>query len=148
MAKKGSKAKTRVYDEDRKTETLQKLKTGMAQLRRQKEHQDGKAITAYKLSKQTGVDRKTIVKFPEILDLLTKEKFPGVPLKSAVVKIEKIYTLEQAVGIITSVTDLYNETKDKYNEAMKKNSALHLQIVKLQSEVAELNRVIQVRDRK
>lgn len=146
MPKQASRSeKSRAYDDARKADTLAKLKSGIDHLRRQKEHRDGKPITAYKLSKYTKVTIRTIRRHPEILETLTKERVPGIQLKSAVVKTEKIYSLEQAIGIINQLTDLYNETKDKYNQAMKQNSALNLQIVKLQSEVAELNKVVRNR---
>jgi len=146
MPKKVNRSeKSRAYDDARKADTFAKLKSGIEHLRRQKEHREGKPITAYKLCKYTKVTIRTIRRHPEIMETLTKERGLGVELKSAVVKTEKIYSLEQAVGIINQLTSLYNETKDKYNQAMKQNSALNLQVVKLQSEVAELNKVVRNR---
>lgn len=135
-----SKVVQREYDLKRKEETLAKLKLGIRQLRRHKEHQEGKPITKYKLSKHTGVSSRTIDKYPEILDTLEKEKNPGIPLKNAVVNTEKIYSIEEAISIINQLTDLYNETKEMYNDALKKNSFVNLENVRLKNQVSELNR--------
>lgn len=138
--KKLSNSQPRVYDIERKEETLKKLKVGIQQLRRHKEHQEGKPISKYKLSKHTGVSIRTIDKYPDIIDMLAKEKNPGIPLKSAVVNVEKIFTVEEAVLVINQLTDLYNETKDKYNDGLKINTALNLENVRLKNQIAELTR--------
>ena len=146
MPKKRTRsANARLYDETRKTNTLEKLKSGMTHLRRQKEHVEGKPISIYKLSKYTGVTMKTIRKHSEIMESITKGRVPGIQLKSAAVKTDKIFSLQQAVGIINQLTDLYNETKDKYNQAIMQNSALNLENVKLRGEVTELNKVLKNR---
>lgn len=128
----------RAYDIERKQDTIKKLKQGLQQLKRHKEHQEGKPITKYKLSKHTGVSIRTINKYPEIIEVLNKEKNPGVLLKNAVVDVAKIYSMEEAVYVINQLTALYNETKDKYNDGLKKNTALNLENVRLKSQLTEL----------
>ena len=140
VRRKTSKSEPRTYDVERKEETIRKLKLGMQQLRRHKEHQEGKPITKYKLSKHTGVSIRTIGKYQEIIEILSKEKNPGILLKSAVIRVEKIYTMEEALSVINQLTDLYNGTKDKYNDGLKKNTALNLENVRFKSQIVELNR--------
>lgn len=142
MGNKYSKRQEREYDAIRKQQTLEKLKTGIRQLKNRKEYRDGKAVTNYALSKHTGIAYNTIKKYPEIVRILEKEKNPGIPLKKAVVNVDKIYNIEEAILIIEQLTNLYNSTKEKYNEGLKINSSLNLQIVRLKDQVNELNRQI------
>jgi len=138
--KKLYKSEPRVYDIERKEETIRKLKLGLLQLRRHKEHQEGKPVSKYKLSKHTGVSIRTINNYPEIIDTLNKEKNLGVSLKSVVVNVGKIYTMEEAVLVINQLTSLYNEAKDNYNDGLKKNTAMNLENVRLKTQIAELTR--------
>lgn len=142
MGNKYSKREEREYDSIRKKQTLEKLKLGIRQLKNRKEYREGKPVTNYALSKHTGVSYNTIKKYPEIIEILEKEKNPGIPLKKAVVNTSKLYNLEEAIIIIEQLTDLYNETKEKYNKGLRVNSSLNLEIVRLRSEVEELNRQI------
>lgn len=142
MGSRYPKREEREYDSIRKQQTLEKLKLGIKQLKNRKEYREGKAVTNYALSKHTGISYNTIIKYPEIIEILEKEKNPGIPLKKAVVNTSKLYNLEEAIVIIEQLTDLYNSTKEKYNEGLKINSSLNLEIVRLRSQAEELNRQI------
>ena len=48
--------------------------------------------------------------------------------------------MEEALSVINQLTDLYNGTKDKYNDGLKKNTALNLENVRFKSQIVELNR--------
>jgi len=48
--------------------------------------------------------------------------------------------MEEALSVINQLTDLYNETKDKYNDGLKKNMAFNLENVRFKSQIVELNR--------
>lgn len=139
MSKKYAQREEREYDTIRKQETLKKLEKGIRQLKQQVAYKK-KPITKYALSKQTGVSPRTIDKYPKIIEVLEKEKNPGIELKTAVINTNKIYSIDEAISIIEQLTDLYNSTKDKYNEGLKINSSLNLKIVNLQDQVKELNR--------
>lgn len=142
MGNRYPKREEREYDAIRKQQTLEKLKLGIKQLKNRKEYRDGKVVTNYALSKHTGISYNTIIKYAEIMEILEKEKNPGILLKKAVVNTSKLYNIEEAIVIIEQLTDLYNSTKEKYNEGLKINSSLNLEIVRLRSEVQELNRQI------
>lgn len=129
------------YDVQRRQETLKKLNLGFRQLKARKEYKD-KPVTAYALSKHTGIAYRTIKRYSEIVEKLEKEKNPGVMLKTAVVDTVRIKSIEEAVSVIDTLTKVYNETKDKYNEAVKKLSEANLRIVRLESEKKELELAI------
>ncbi|WP_294523076.1 hypothetical protein, partial [uncultured Anaerovibrio sp.] len=99
-------------------------------------------ITVYALSKKSGVARATIHRFQEILDLLDKDKYPEIPLKTAVVDTVRIKTVDDAISVINTLTKVYNETKDKYNEALKRLSETNLKIARLETEKKELEIMI------
>lgn len=78
---------------------------------------------------------------------MQKIESPEIILKTAYLNTDKIHTLEQAKSMIDQITDLYNKTKNKYNDAIKINSSLNLEIVKLKDEVAEFQRVLKNREK-
>ncbi|MDY4696524.1 hypothetical protein ACTQV0_01690 [Selenomonas montiformis] len=129
------------YDKARKEATLTKLRQGISLLKQGK--YKNRPISIYALSKQTGIARQTIAKYTEIRDLIEKENNPGVPLKTAVVDVNKVYTLEQAVSIIDAITKAYNEAKDKYNACLKALADANLKATRLMVEKKELELVIE-----
>ncbi len=140
--KKGKK-EARIYDIERKKNTRLKLKNGIIALSKKKEYKDGKSITQYALSKYTRVSAHTIKQFPDIMDILEKEKNPGVELKNPVVDTERIRNLEEAVQVINTLTDMYKGVTEKYNSFLRKNTELNLANVRLMEKVKELDDVIE-----
>ena len=131
------------YNETRKRETREKLLTGIQRMKSLKKY-DGKPITVYALSKYTGVKYETIQKYPDILDKLATVNADknATPLKTAVVNIKQIQNLDHALAVIETLTDMYNETKDKLNESTKTISALNLQLARSKMECLELRKVV------
>jgi len=48
--------------------------------------------------------------------------------------------LPQAINIIEELAKMYNEVVDKYEEGVKRNSALNFEIVKLKDDIFDLRR--------
>ena len=74
---------------------------------------------------------------------LDKEKGINVELKSSVLKIKNVHTLEQAIPALVTLTTAYNDAAEKYNRELKKNSELVLKLVRLQMENKELLHVVE-----
>ncbi len=74
------------------------------------------------LSKYANVVRTTINRQPKIFVHLEDKECLKIRLKSTFVSTDITHTLEQAKSVIEQMTDLYNETKDKYNATIKTNT--------------------------
>ena len=70
------------YDEARRKETLEKLNAAFRRLKRRTEHEN-KPVSLSALSRESGVTRPTIRKYPTIMTRLDKEKGINVELKSS-----------------------------------------------------------------
>lgn len=138
---------TREYDRERKRQTERMLRDGIAALRRVKPWSTGKPITVYALAKETGIARRTIERHQVIMDLLTKMEAPQVDAKTAKVNVDRIHTLEQARAVIREMEKLYNELAGKYNNALRANEDLNLQVVRLQDDLSEMKQTLQKRHR-
>jgi peptidoglycan hydrolase CwlO-like protein len=76
------------------------------------------------------------------LNELSKEQENGITIANVAVKIQKIYSLNEAVPIIERLNEMYNEVAKKANEYNKINTKLSYDIIKLKQEVKELNVII------
>ena len=125
------------YDIRRKTETEETLRTAISRMKATKKYRN-KPISVYALSKETGVARTSIMRFPSVIEILNKTKIPSVKFKNAHVKTGKIRNFDDAIAVVETLEKLYNETADKANILMAENIKLNSEIVKLQDERAEL----------
>jgi hypothetical protein len=139
--------KQRDYDVQRKKQTERTLKDGIEALRRTAKYRDGKPISVWALSKHTGIARQTIEKHQVVMDLLAKMVAPPMDAKSAKVNVDRIHTLEQAIATIKQMETLYNDLADKYNNALRANEDLNLQVVRLEDDLVETEKALQQRSR-
>ena len=130
------------YDEARRKETLEKLNAAFRRLKRRTEHEN-KPVSLSALSRESGVTRPTIRKYPTIMKRLDKEKGINVELKSSVLKIKNVHTLEQAIPALVTLNTAYNDAAEKYNRELKKNSELVLKLARLQMKNKELLHVVE-----
>ena len=132
------------YDNRRKEETKRRLLKGINDLKRLSKHKD-KGISKYELSKATGVTRKTIDRFPDVLEHLervnakiAKEK----PVEVPNIPVDKIKTLNEASGIILYLQSLLKELEEKSSTIEKLLTQRDATIADLQSEIMELKAYI------
>lgn len=128
------------YDEQRKKGTVDKLKTGIRELSRLKEHQT-QEISKFELSKYTGVSRATINRYPEIVQMLQKVnmKISESTVESSIdVNLDSIASLDEAKILIETMSESYNELASKHDKLKQVLTQKDLEIVKLNSEVTEL----------
>ena len=131
------------YDQSRKRATEDTLKRGIQRMKANKQYR-GKPLSVYALSKETGVARSTIMRFPGILEELNKTKYPEIRLKNAHVKTGAIRRVEDAQAVVETLEKMYNEVTDKYNAVLDSNLKLNLELVKLQDEKAELKHQLDI----
>lgn len=149
--KKGTRKLERPYDAERKEETLTKLNSGLNQLKRQKKYKEGQRISIYALHNKTGVTEKTIKKYIEkheeirnAFEAQTKPKGKFMAF-TKVTKFDPqgIKNLPQAIIMIETLVEIYNKVVDRYDEGVKQNSALNLEIAKLKDDNLDLKRKLQ-----
>lgn len=132
--------KNKEFDERRKKETVDKLKNGIRDLSRLKEHQT-KEISKLELSKHTGVSRSTIDRYPEIVQLLHEVNMKisdATAERNVDVNLDSVASLDEAKILIETMSQSYNELALKHDKLKQMLTQKDLEIVKLNSEVTEL----------
>lgn len=130
----------REYDIKRKKATLERLQKGFRQLKQQKAYKN-KPVTKYALSKHTGVAKQTIDNYPEIMELLRKEKERAWTVNTAEGP-KIIHSIEDALRIIARIDREYLQLKSECEAAKKANTTLNLTIVRQASEIKRLTNIL------
>lgn len=133
------KRKPRDYDNIRKRNTLEKLRTGFKEL---KEANPQQPVTKYALSKNTGVARQTIAQYPEIVKLLEEENGPHFKAQTPD-GIVIINTQEDIARLVAYYQESLKEKEEVNKKLVQLNSSLDLRIVQLSEENRRLNSKIE-----
>lgn len=123
------------YNEKRKAETRKKLMDGVRAIAKTKVK-----VTKNALSKRTGVSRRIIDNYPDVIRAIEKANndLEMQPFEKVSIDERNIKSLEEARAMIIAFQSEYNELVNKCNEMQKMITQRDLEIAKLDSEVIEL----------
>ena len=128
-------SKREKYNEARKRETRRKLMEGVRAIAK-----TNTKVTKNALAKRTGVSRRIIDNYPEVLDAIEKANCQisnGIALTLSNRSV-KAMSLEEAEAINIAICTELSEVTQKYNALLQKMTMKDSEIANLKTEVQEL----------